>query len=316
MDAELADCLVFDTTGIESHVAENNPKFLNGKLSQAKSYAKKNPGYDPYRGVYGLMPDAALANNNVKRQYINGHFCYAQKVGILTNGLGIVRYIDLFDEALKAAHPEMPVDKRENDPSADKEIGDSKALLPVLDDFREAHPSLAYSTFLGDAAFAIRPARIPSKGAAFTSILTPTSAFIPVSCAIRTNGTGSTPNALPLSVPSVRSSLSSGLTEGKPSTPPQPRPIFSSPELRSFSVCCLPPNFTTCLLPAESANSPPEHYALPLQSLTQSLSASALAYPALRTVVTHVLSQSLQNTHNNATPRLLTSGALCCCISS
>lgn len=47
----------------------------------------------------------------------------------------------------------MPVDKRENDPSADKEIGDSKALLPVLDDFREAHPSLAYSTFLGDAAF-------------------------------------------------------------------------------------------------------------------------------------------------------------------
>ena len=33
MDAELADCLVFDTTGIESHVAENNPKFLNaGKV--------------------------------------------------------------------------------------------------------------------------------------------------------------------------------------------------------------------------------------------------------------------------------------------
>ena len=51
MDAELADCLVFATTGIESHVAENNPKFLNSKLSQAKSYAGKDPGYDPYRGV-------------------------------------------------------------------------------------------------------------------------------------------------------------------------------------------------------------------------------------------------------------------------
>ena len=25
MDAELADCLIFDTTGIESYVAENNP---------------------------------------------------------------------------------------------------------------------------------------------------------------------------------------------------------------------------------------------------------------------------------------------------
>ena len=92
MDAELADCLVFDTTGIESYVAENNPKFLNGKLAQAKTFAKQNPGFDPYKGVYSLMPDTALANSNVKRQYINGHFCYAQKVGILTNGLGIVRH--------------------------------------------------------------------------------------------------------------------------------------------------------------------------------------------------------------------------------
>ena len=153
MDKELADCLVFDTTGIESYVAENNPKFLNGKLSQAKAFAKKNPGYDPYKGVYSLMPDTALANSNVKRQYINGHFCYAQKAGILTNGLGIVRDIALFDEDFKNAHPEMPVDKREDDPSLDKEIGDAKALLPILTDFRSSHPSLHYSTFLGDAAF-------------------------------------------------------------------------------------------------------------------------------------------------------------------
>ena len=153
MDAELADCLVFDTTGIESYVAENNPKFLNGKLTQAKAFAKKSPGFDPYKVVYSLMPDTALANSNVKRQYINGHFCYAQKVGILTNGLGIVRHIDLFDEDFKASHPKMPVDKREDDPSLDKEIGDSKALLPVLDDFRKAHPSLKFSTFLGDGAF-------------------------------------------------------------------------------------------------------------------------------------------------------------------
>ena len=153
MDKELADCLVFDTTGIESYVAENNPKFLNGKLSQAKAFAKKNPGYDPYKGVYSLMPDTALANSNVKRQYINGHFCNAQKAGILTNGLGIVRDIALFDEDFKNAHPEMPVDKREDDPSLDKEIGDAKALLPILTDFRSSHPSLHYSTFLGDAAF-------------------------------------------------------------------------------------------------------------------------------------------------------------------
>ena len=153
MDAELADCLIFDTTGIESYVAENNPKFMNSKLNQAKTIAKNDPSFNPYIGVYSLMPDEAAANSNVKRQYVNGHFCYAQKVGILTNGLGIVRHIDLFDDDFKAAHPEMPVDRRDNDPAKDKEIGDSKALLPVLDDFRKAHKDFCYGTFLGDSAF-------------------------------------------------------------------------------------------------------------------------------------------------------------------
>lgn len=153
MDAEMADCLIFDTTGIESHVSENNPKFFNGKLEQAKRFAKQNPEYDPYLGAYALMPDCAAASRNVKLQYINGHFCYAQKAGVLTNGLGIVRHIALFDDAFKAAHPEMPVEKREGDPMLDKEIGDSTALLPVLGDFRKKHPALHYGTFLGDAAF-------------------------------------------------------------------------------------------------------------------------------------------------------------------
>lgn len=29
IDAELSDCLIYDTTEIESHVAENNPKFFS-----------------------------------------------------------------------------------------------------------------------------------------------------------------------------------------------------------------------------------------------------------------------------------------------
>ena len=153
MDAELADCLIFDTTGIESHVAENNPKFMNSKLNQAKALAKTNPNFNPYRSVYGLLPDCANANSAVRQQYINGHFCYAQKAGILTNGLGIVRRIDLFDEVFKKKHPEMVVSKRSDNPDLDKEIGDSKALLPVLRDFRAAHPSLAYATFMGDSSF-------------------------------------------------------------------------------------------------------------------------------------------------------------------
>ena len=153
LDAELADSLIFDTTGIESYVTENNPKFFHSKLNQAKAFAKANPEVNPYKAVYGLLPDHALANPAVKQQYINGHFCYAQKAGILTNGLGIIRRIALFDEDFKADHPEMPVEKRSDNPDADKEIGDAKALLPVLRDFRAAHPSLAYSTFMGDSSF-------------------------------------------------------------------------------------------------------------------------------------------------------------------
>ena len=153
MDAELADCLIFDTTGIESYVAENNPKFMTSKLRQAKALAKLTPGFDPYKGVYTLLPSHAAANPAVKQQYINGHFCYAQKAGILTNGLGIVRHITLFDEDFKKNHPEIPVEKRSDDPDADKELGDAKTLLPVLRDFHDAHPSLRYATFLGDAAF-------------------------------------------------------------------------------------------------------------------------------------------------------------------
>ena len=153
MDAELADSLIYDTTGIESYVAENNPKFFFSKLRQAKAMAKANPDTNPYQAVYGLLSDCACTNPEVKQQYINGHFCYAQKAGILTNGLGIVRHIAFFDDAFKKSHPKIPIDKRTNAPDADKELGDSRTLLPVLRDFRGKHPALRYTTFLGDAAF-------------------------------------------------------------------------------------------------------------------------------------------------------------------
>lgn len=64
-----------------------------------------------------------------------------------------MRHITLFDEDFKKNHPEIPVEKRSDNPDADKELGDAKTLLPVLRDFQDAHPSLRYATFLGDAAF-------------------------------------------------------------------------------------------------------------------------------------------------------------------
>jgi len=152
LDSKKADYLIYDLTGIEAHVAENNPKFLNAKLMQAKKYAKNNPGLNPHSLAYSQMPETAAANPLVKQQYINGHFCYAHKAGILTNGLGIVREIAFFDEDFKRKHPEV-VSKRTDNPEIDKEIGDSVSLKPVLSDFFEAHPSFSYKTFLGDSAF-------------------------------------------------------------------------------------------------------------------------------------------------------------------
>ncbi|MDR0863129.1 MAG: transposase [Oscillospiraceae bacterium] len=153
MDKTLADTLLFDTTGIESYVAENNPKFLRGKEAQAKSIAKIDPAYDASLGGVALLPKVAASNPTVKQQYINGHFCYAQKAVVVTNGLGIVRHLEFLDEDFKRAHPEIEFAKRTNNPELDKEIGDSIALQPVLRDFRECHPSLRYGTFSADAAF-------------------------------------------------------------------------------------------------------------------------------------------------------------------
>lgn len=152
LDEKKAAYLIFDTTGIEPDVKENNPKFFNTMLQLAKSYAKNNPGYDPYRAVYGLLPDDAASAPMARQQHINGHYCYSYKAGIITDGLGIVRHIAFFDEDFRKAHPEV-VTPKTDDPDKDKEIGDSTALRPVLDDFFRLHPQQKFSTFLGDAAF-------------------------------------------------------------------------------------------------------------------------------------------------------------------
>jgi len=153
MDSVLADMLVFDTTGIESYVAENNPKFANKMAAQSKSIAKIDLSFDASGGATALFPKVAASNSAVKQQYINGHFCYAQKAAVVSNGLGIVRHLEFFDEDFKNRHPEMQIEKRTNYPELDKEIGDSTSLKPVLFDFYVAHPTFTYATFSADAAF-------------------------------------------------------------------------------------------------------------------------------------------------------------------
>ena len=121
INPQKADYLIYDTTGIVLLVAENNPKFFNTKLKQAKAIAKNKLDCDPYKLVYNLFPDKAKANPDAKEQYINGHFCYAIKAGIVTNGLGIPRHISVFDGEFFARHNDIDM-TNDSDPTKSKEI--------------------------------------------------------------------------------------------------------------------------------------------------------------------------------------------------
>ena len=153
IDSTLASTITFDTTGIELYVKENNPKTLNALIKRLKTFYKNRPDVDPYKMAYGLMPSQAESSSYAKQLYINGHFCYADKLGIITNGLGIIRHIAFLDDEFKSQHPNVVVEKKTDSPDEDKSIGDSSALKPVLEDFFSAHPTFHPQTFLGDSAF-------------------------------------------------------------------------------------------------------------------------------------------------------------------
>lgn len=164
VDSSLAQMLTFDTSGIELFVKENNPKTLNALFRRLKTFYKDKPNVDPYRMAYGLMLSVAASSPNAKQMYINGHFCYADKFGILANGLGIVRDIMFLDDDFNSAHSELPVEKRSDSPEEDKTISDSAALKPILSDFFAAHPDFHPHTFLGKRiASGCYPKTIPNR---------------------------------------------------------------------------------------------------------------------------------------------------------
>ncbi len=147
---------IFDTSGIEAFVAENNPKFADRIVRQLKTFAKANgfnASYDPHKAAYGSMPSHASANPAIKQLYINGHFCYVFKFGMITNGLGIIRNIQFYNDAFFKAHPEIEVGKKSDSPGEDKSVHDARLLIPTLMDFFKKHPVIDPKTFLGDAAF-------------------------------------------------------------------------------------------------------------------------------------------------------------------
>ena len=156
IDEFKASMTIYDTSGVEAYVIENNPKFSNRIISQLKSFKKAmklDDSYDPYKAAYGSMPTHASSNQEIKQLYINGHFCYVYKFGMITNGLGIVRDISFFNKDFLLSHPDITVDKKSDSPDEDKSLHDSKTLIPVLKDFFDKHPLIKPNIFLGDAAF-------------------------------------------------------------------------------------------------------------------------------------------------------------------
>ena len=55
------------------------------------------------------MPTHASANPEIKQLYINGHFCYVFKFGIVTNGLGIIRHISFYNKDFMTSHSDIVV---------------------------------------------------------------------------------------------------------------------------------------------------------------------------------------------------------------
>lgn len=156
IDSEKACMTIFDSSGIEPFVTENNPKYADRIIKHLKAYAKArgfDDSYDPYKAAYGSMPSHAAANSEIKQLYINGHFCYAYKFGIVTNGLGIIRHLAFYDRDFFDSHPEIKIEKKSDSPDEDKSVHDARLLIPTLIDFFEKHPVINPKTFLGDAAF-------------------------------------------------------------------------------------------------------------------------------------------------------------------
>lgn len=78
--------------------------------------------YDPYKAAYGFMLLHAASNPAIQQMYINGHFCYAYKFGIVTNGLGIVRNISFYNKDFFESPPEIIVGKKSDSPDEDKSL--------------------------------------------------------------------------------------------------------------------------------------------------------------------------------------------------
>ena len=98
IDSSKADMTIFDSSGIEAFVTENNPKYANRIIKQLKAYAKTQRGdksFDPYKAAYGSMPSHASANPQIRQLYSQKKLIefYGIKGRITKEGFGIDQWV-------------------------------------------------------------------------------------------------------------------------------------------------------------------------------------------------------------------------------
>ena len=100
IDSVRASMSIYDSSGIEAFVAENNPKYANRIIKQLKSYAKVagyDKNYDPYKAAYRLMPSCASANPQIKQLLLTAISAMFSNLASLPMALVSLGYI-LYNE--------------------------------------------------------------------------------------------------------------------------------------------------------------------------------------------------------------------------
>lgn len=148
INSDFNDFLITDTTGFEGYVTENNPKYYQTKLRQAKTYGKTDnapKNFNPFAYAHGQMPKKASANTDLSLTYLNGHFGYYLPAMIITNGVGVIQDIIFPDDAQVFTETMLADDI--------KDEYDSTTLIPSLELFFEKQSHHQYDYLLADAGF-------------------------------------------------------------------------------------------------------------------------------------------------------------------
>lgn len=153
----LNSILIYDTSGLKPRVKENNPKTLVAEVNRQKSYAKaaNKENFNPYAAAYKNMPKFAQANPSIKLDFVNGHFGYFYKFGLLTNGWGIPLNIKFFDEDFyKSLDKKGKCYHTCENPCTDKKSGRMTYVYPDKD-FR-LYPGVQRNSSEWDETYPIR----------------------------------------------------------------------------------------------------------------------------------------------------------------